>query len=296
MFELFFVTSRKYMEQTPLTLNIRGRLTDFSRPKVMGIINVTPDSFYSGSRTFSREAIATRLDAMMAEGADIIDIGGYSTRPGAAPVGPEEEYSRLALALEAVRKSYPEAVVSVDTFRAAVARRCVEEWGADIINDIGGGTLDPEMWPTVAGLKVAYILMHMRGTPQTMQSMTDYGDVAADVISDLAMKAAALYDLGVADVIIDPGYGFAKTVEQNYRLLAAIPEFKKMGMPVLVGISHKTMIWKPLGITPDESTMPTVALDAIALQLGADIVRVHEVLPAVQTVKMLSLLRKNGGF
>ena len=284
------------MEQTPLTINIRGRLMDFSRPKVMGIINVTPDSFYSQSRTFSQDAIARRLDGMLAEGADIIDIGGYSTRPGADPVSPEEEYSRLAIALETVRKRHPETVVSVDTFRAEVARRCVEDWQADIINDIGGGTLDPEMWPTVADLKVPYILMHMRGTPQTMQSMTDYEDVAADVISDLAHKAARLHALGVADVIIDPGYGFAKTIDQNYRLLAAIPEFRKMGMPVLVGISHKTMIWRPLGITPEESTLPTVALDAMALQLGADIVRVHEVLPAVQTVKMLGLLRRNSGF
>ncbi len=269
---------------------------DFSRPKVMGIINVTPDSFYSQSRTFSQDAIARRLDGMLAEEADIIDIGGYSTRPGADPVSPEEEYSRLALALETVRKRHPETVVSVDTFRAEVARRCVEDWQADIINDIGGGTLDPEMWHTVADLKVPYILMHMRGTPQTMQSMTDYEDVAADVISDLAHKAARLHALGVADVIIDPGYGFAKTVDQNYRLLAAIPEFRKMRMPVLVGISHKTMIWRPLGITPEESTLPTVALDAMALQLGADIVRVHEVLPAVQTVKMLGLLRRNSGF
>lgn len=284
------------MEQTPLTINIRGRLMDFSRPKVMGIINVTPDSFYSQSRTFSQDAIARRLDGMLAEGADIIDIGGYSTRPGADPVSPEEEYSRLALALETVRKRHPETVVSVDTFRAEVARRCVEDWQADIINDIGGGTLDPEMWHTVADLKVPYILMHMRGTPQTMQSMTDYEDVAADVISDLAHKAARLHALGVADVIIDPGYGFAKTVDQNYRLLAAIPEFRKMGMPVLVGISHKTMIWRPLGITPEESTLPTVALDAMALQLGADIVRVHEVLPAVQTVEMLGLLRRNSDF
>ncbi len=284
------------MEQTPLTINIRGRLMDFSRPKVMGIINVTPDSFYSQSRTFSQDAIARRLDGILAEGADMIDIGGYSTRPGAAPVSPEEEYSRLALALETVRKRHPETVVSVDTFRAEVARRCVEDWQADIINDIGGGTLDPEMWPTVADLKVPYILMHMRGTPQTMQSMTDYEDVAADVISDLAHKAAQLHALGVADVIIDPGYGFAKTVDQNYRLLAAIPEFRKMRMPVLVGISHKTMIWRPLGITPEESTLPTVALDAMALQLGADIVRVHEVLPAVQTVEMLGLLRRNSGF
>ena len=249
---------------------------DFATPKVMGIINVTPDSFYEASRTPGRDAIAARLEAMMAEGADIIDIGGYSSRPGAAEVSPDVEYAR-----------------SVDTFRGSVARRCVEEWEADIINDIGGGTLDPEMWATVADLNVPYILMHTRGTPATMQGLTEYADVVADVISDLAFKASSLRQMGVADIIIDPGYGFAKTVEQNYRLLAAIPEFKRMGMPVLAGISHKTMIWKPLGITPAESTLPTVALDAIALQLGADIIRVHEVLPAVQTVRMLSLLPRN---
>lgn len=266
---------------------------DFVTPKVMGIINVTPDSFYEASRTPGRDAIAARLEAMMAEGADIIDIGGYSSRPGAAEVSPDVEYARLASALEIVRTRYPEAVVSVDTFRGSVARRCVEEWEADIINDIGGGTLDPEMWPTVADLNVPYILMHTRGTPATMQGLTEYADVVADVISDLAFKASRLRQMGVADIIIDPGYGFAKTVEQNYRLLAAIPELKRMGMPVLAGISHKTMIWKPLGITPAESTLPTVALDAVALQLGADIIRVHEVLPAVQTVRMLSLLPRN---
>ncbi len=276
-----------------LTINIKGRLMDFATPKVMGIINVTPDSFYEASRTPGRDAIAARLEAMMAEGADIIDIGGYSSRPGAAEVSPDVEYARLASALEIVRTRYPEAVVSVDTFRGSVARRCVEEWEADIINDIGGGTLDPEMWATVADLNVPYILMHTRGTPATMQGLTEYADVVADVISDLAFKASSLRQMGVADIIIDPGYGFAKTVEQNYRLLAAIPEFKRMGMPVLAGISHKTMIWKPLGITPAESTLPTVALDAIALQLGADIIRVHEVLPAVQTVRMLSLLPRN---
>lgn len=273
-------------------INIRGRLMDFSRSKVMGIINVTPDSFYSASRTPAPAEMEARLDAMMASGADIIDIGGYSSRPGAAEVSAAEEYARLEPALRLIRSRYPDAVVSVDTFRGEVARKCVDNWGVDIINDIGGGSLDPEMWPTVADLGVPYILMHMRGTPATMQQHTDYADVVADVMTDLAQKAAELRRMGVADIIIDPGFGFAKTVEQNYRLLEAIPEFKRMGMPVLVGISHKTMIWKPLGITPDESTMPTVALDAIALKLGADIIRVHEVLPAVQTVKMLSYFLK----
>ena len=278
----------------------RGGIMDFSVPRVMGIINVTPDSFYASSRTVDAAAVSARVAGMVAAGVDILDVGGYSTRPagystrpGAPDVSSDEEYARLARGLEAIRRDYPDIPVSVDTFRAGVARRCVEDWNADIINDIGGGTLDPEMWDTVADLGVAYVLMHIKGTPQTMQSHTDYDDVAADVLSDLARKAAELHARGVADVILDPGFGFAKTVEQNYRLLSALPLFRRLGMPVLAGLSHKTMIWKPLGITPAESTVPTVALDAMALQLGADVLRVHEVEPAVQTVKLFRLLRDN---
>ncbi len=279
------------MQSMGLSVNIRGRLLSFDRPLVMSIINVTPDSFYSSARCRSEEETVRRVEQAMREKADILDIGGYSSRPGADFVSEEEEYRRLCIGLKAVRSRFPEAVVSVDTFRAGVARRCVEEWDADIINDIGGGSLDPEMWPTVAELGVPYILMHSRGNPQTMQSLTDYSDVVAEVISDLAYKADTLRQMGVADIIIDPGFGFAKTTEQNYRLLEAIPQFRQMGMPVLVGVSHKSMIWKLLGITPEESTLPTVALDAFALQLGADIIRVHETLPAVQTVRMLSMLQ-----
>lgn len=271
----------------------RGGIMDFYVPRVMGIINVTPDSFYASSRTVDAAAVSARVAGMVAAGVDILDVGGYSTRPGAPDVSADEEYARLARGLEAIRRDYPDIPVSVDTFRAGVARRCVEDWNADIINDIGGGTLDPEMWDTVADLGVAYVLMHIKGTPQTMQSHTDYDDVAADVLSDLARKAAELHARGVADVILDPGFGFAKTVEQNYRLLSALPLFRRLGMPVLAGLSHKTMIWKPLGITPAESTVPTVALDAMALQLGADVLRVHEVEPAVQTVKLYRLLRDN---
>ncbi|MEE1022269.1 MAG: dihydropteroate synthase [Muribaculaceae bacterium] len=266
---------------------------DFSVPRVMGIINVTPDSFYASSRTVDAAAVSARVAGMVAAGVDILDVGGYSTRPGAPDVSADEDYARLARGLEAIHRDYPDIPVSVDTFRAGVARRCVEDWNVDIINDIGGGTLDPEMWDTVADLGVAYVLMHIKGTPQTMQSHTDYDDVAADVLSDLARKAAELHARGVADVILDPGFGFAKTVEQNYRLLSALPLFRRLGMPVLAGLSHKTMIWKPLGITPAESTVPTVALDAMALQLGADVLRVHEVEPAVQTVKLFRLLRDN---
>lgn len=282
------IQQEKEMEHPQMTINIRGRLMDFDAPKVMGIVNVTPDSFFSGSRTMAKADIRRRVAQMRADGADILDIGGYSSRPGADEVSAEEEYSRLAVGLECIREEWPGAVVSVDTFRAEVARRCVEDWGVEIINDISGGDLDTEMWPTVAELKTPYILMHMRGTPSTMQKLTDYGDVTADVISDLAFKAAKLRDLGVADVIIDPGFGFAKTTEQNFRMLADIGEFKKMGMPVLVGISRKTMIWKTLGITPEESLAGTVALNAVALREGADIIRVHDVAPAAQSVRLLA--------
>lgn len=273
-----------------LTINIRGKLMDFRTPRVMGIVNVTPDSFYSGSRTPDVASIRERVGRIVSDGVDIIDLGGYSSRPGAKEVSPREEYDRLARGLEITRDLAPDIPVSIDTFRASVARKCVENWKVDIINDIGGGTLDPEMWETVADLKTGYVLMHMRGTPSTMQTLTDYNDVTADVITDLAKKVYELRGLGVNDIIIDPGFGFAKTVEQNFKMLGEIGEFKKMGMPVLVGISRKTMIWKTLGITPSESLEGTVALDAIALDRGADIIRVHDVLPAVQTVRLFSRL------
>ncbi len=277
------------------TLNIHGRLLDLSTPKVMGIVNVTPDSFYSGSRTMAdaasaRQAIRDMIRRHREEGADMLDIGGYSTRPGAAEVTPDEEYSRLAVGLEIVKEEWPEVPVSIDTFRASVARKCVEEWGADIINDVGGGTLDPEMWATVAELRVAYVLMHMRGTPSTMQTLTDYADVTADVITDLSRKVYELRRLGVCDIIIDPGFGFAKTVEQNFQMLNELDEFCRMGMPVLAGLSRKTMIWRTLGVTPEESYEGTVGLNAIALDRGANILRVHNVKAASQLVKLISRL------
>ncbi len=283
------------MLQKDLTINIKGRPITFDTPKVMGIVNVTPDSFYSGSRTQGRDEIKDRVMTLVGEGADILDLGGYSSRPGADDVSAEEEYSRLAAGLEVVKEVAPDVPVSIDTFRAAVARKCVEEWGADIINDISGGTLDPDMWHTVADLRVAYVLMHTRGTPATMQSLTDYADVTADIITDLAKKVYELRGLGVNDIIIDPGFGFAKTVEQNFRLLDELGEFCKMGMPVLAGLSRKTMIWKTLGITPGESLDGTIALDAIALDRGADIVRVHDVAPAVATARLMAVMRKVRG-
>lgn len=281
------------MDKTTLTIDINGELLDFASPKVMGIINVTPDSFYVSGRTFHKDSARERIRMQVEEGADIIDIGGYSSRPGAEEVSADEEYRRLAIGLEIIRSEYPEIPVSVDTFRSEVARKCVEQWNVDIINDIGGGSLDPAMFDTVADLKVAYVLMHMRGTPATMQSYTDYDDVIADVISDLAFKARRLHELGVCDVIVDPGFGFAKTVEQNYRLMSALPQFSLLGMPLLVGISHKTMLWHPLGLSPEDTSDATVALDSMALMLGADIIRVHEVRPAVESVKIYNLLKNN---
>ncbi|MBD5196540.1 MAG: dihydropteroate synthase [Bacteroidales bacterium] len=274
------------------SINIGGELMSLSTPKVMGIINITPDSFYSGSRTSEREEIAGRVRRHLTDGADIFDIGGYSTRPGCSDVAPDEEYSRLARALEVIREVAPDGPVSVDTFRAEVARRCVEEWGVEIINDVGGGTLDPEMWDTVAGLDVAYILMHMRGTPATMGDFTDYNDVVADVLSDLAFKVAALRQKRVRDVIVDPGFGFAKTVEQNYKLLAALDKFHLTGAPVLAGLSRKSMIWRALDIKAEEALNGTTALNTVALLNGADILRVHDVKEAVEAVRLVEMLRE----
>lgn len=262
---------------------------DLSMPKVMGILNVTPDSFYAGCRTMPGSEIACRVEQIRAEGADIIDIGGYSSRPGAEDVSENEEYRRLAMALEIIRNVWSEAVISVDTFRSNIARRCVEEWGVDIINDISGGSPDPLMWETVASLKVAYVLMHMRGNPQTMSSLTDYEDVSAEVLSDLAFKVAELRQLGVADIIIDPGFGFAKNVEQNYQLLSDLKEFEAIDAPLLAGVSRKSMICRPLGITPDEAANGTTVVNTLALLNGASILRVHDVRNAVEAVKLVNL-------
>lgn len=276
-----------------LSINIKGKLHYFHNPWVMGIVNVTPDSFYADSRTFDSQSIYNRIADLIEQGADAIDIGGYSSRPGAADVSAQEEYSRLASALEIIRKHFPNTIVSIDTFRADVARKCVSDWQADIINDISGGIADPEMWNTVAELKVPYILMHMRGTPKTMQSLCDYSDVTADVIKDLAAKIDKMRQLGIADIIIDPGFGFAKTLEQNYTLMSELQEFKRLDMPLLVGISHKSMIYKALDIKPENALNGTTVLNTIALAKGADILRVHDVKEAKEAVKITKLLNKN---
>lgn len=276
-----------------LSINIKGSLHHFHKPWVMGILNVTPDSFFAESRTIETDDIRRRIDDLISQGADIIDIGGYSSRPGAPEVSADEEYSRLARGLEAIRKYHPDTLISVDTFRADVARRCVSDWEVDIINDISGGNLDAEMWPTVAELQVPYILMHMRGTPSSMQSLCDYNDVTADVIRDLAFKIDAMHQLGIADIIVDPGFGFAKDINQNYQLMAELDQFKQLNAPLLVGISRKSMIYRPLDITPQTAINGTTVLNTFALLHGANILRVHDVKEAVEAVKIIDLIKQN---
>ncbi len=275
----------------PFSLNIHGRLIEYDRPAVMGIINVTPDSFYAGSRVNADE-IGRRVRDMMDDGADMIDIGGYSSRPGAAAVSETEEIDRLAAGIAALREVSPDIVVSVDTFRASVAKIAIEQMGADIINDISGGDLDDDMFETVANLKVPYILMHMRGTPADMQTMTDYPDgVTAEVLRDLSVKLRKLRLAGVSDVIVDPGFGFAKTLEQNYRLMADLPMFAELlDAPVLVGISRKSMVTRCLGVPASDALNGTTALNTIALLKGAQILRVHDVKACAEAVRIVSML------
>lgn len=273
------------MVMKPFSLNLKGRLVTFSRPAVMGILNVTPDSFYAGSHAFDPQAIHNRVRRMLDEGVDIIDVGGYSSRPGAADVSVDEEMRRVEAGVKAVREVSADVPVSVDTFRASVARLAVTNFGADIINDISGGNADEAMFDTVAELAVPYVLMHMRGTPSTMQSLTNYEDVTADVIAELSKPLHELALRGVADVIVDPGFGFAKTLEQNYRLFANLPHIGQMlDRPLLVGISRKSMITRLCGVTADEALPGTVALNTAAVMWGASILRVHDVAAARQTV------------
>lgn len=267
---------------------------EIARPWVMGILNVTPDSFYSDSRTPGNEEIATRVRQLVSQGADIIDIGGYSSRPGADDVTAQEEYARLKRGIEAVKAIAPEMIISIDTFRADVARRCVIDDGADIINDISGGDLDPCMHATVAQLHTPYVMMHTRSTPATMQQHCDYPHgVTADVIASMGQKIDHLRQLGVCDIIVDPGFGFAKTLEQNYELLNNLEEFHLLGLPLLVGISRKSMIYRLLGITPEESLNSTTVLNTAALLHGCHILRVHDVAQAVEAVKITGALTRN---
>lgn len=275
------------------TLNLRGRLLELREPQIMGILNVTPDSFYSDSRTLDEVHITDRVRQMMDEGADMIDIGGYSSRPGADDVTPEEEMDRLRRGLRIVRKLYPEVPVSVDTFRADVARMCIEEEGADIINDISGGMMDRQMFRTVARLGVPYILMHMQGTPDTMQVAPHYDNLRREVMLYFAERIDRLCQMGAKDIIVDPGFGFGKTLEHNYELMNHLDDFAVFNLPLLVGISRKSMIYKLTGGTPQTSLNGTTVLNTISLVKGAHILRVHDVKAAAEAKQIYMAVKQN---
>ncbi|MDE7472637.1 MAG: dihydropteroate synthase [Muribaculaceae bacterium] len=274
---------------TSFTLNIKGRLISWNRPAVMGILNVTPDSFYADSRAFENESTDRQAARLIEEGADMIDIGGYSSRPGADDVCPDEELRRLEQGIAAVRRLNADIPISVDTFRADVALKAVTQLGADIINDISGGTLDDKMIDVVASTHAPYIMMHMRGTPADMQQHTDYNNVTCEVVDWLSRQLAQFSLAGAGDIIIDPGFGFSKTTDQNFEMLASLPLFNSLGRPILVGISRKSMIYKSLDITPAESLNGTTVINTLALERGASILRVHDVAAARQVVKLVGL-------
>ena len=280
------------MDSTILkSLNVNGRLLDLSTPQVMGILNVTPDSFYAGSRSRTEAEIAARACQILDEGASIIDIGAYSSRPNAEHISPEEEMQRLRTGLEILNRNHPDAIISVDTFRAEVARQCVEEYAAAIINDISAGEMDEQMFPTVARLNVPYIMMHMQGTPQNMQKEPHYENLLKEVFMYFARKVRQLRDLGMKDIILDPGFGFGKTLEHNYELMAHLEEFGIFELPLLVGVSRKSMIYRLFGATPQEALNGTTVLDTVALMKGADILRVHDVREAVEAVRLIEKLK-----
>ena len=275
-----------------LQIKLNNRLVDLSRPLVMGIVNVTPDSFYKGNRFTSDRSILNAVEKMLDEGADLLDVGGYSTRPNAEFVSQDNEIKRVSEGLEVILKKFPSAVISVDTFRSAVVRQVVRNFRVAMINDIGGGTLDDLMFETIADLDVAYTLMHTRGNPQVMQFNTQYTNVVSDVLLFLEKRLTQLHLLGVTDVVVDPGFGFAKTVEQNYQILAKLHYFRELNVPLLVGLSRKSMLNKLLEIDASDALNATTAANMMALQGGASILRVHDVKEAKQAVSIFIESRK----
>jgi len=268
---------------------VRGKLIDLSVPRVMGIINITPDSFHDGGKFTDPAAQLRHAEKMIHEGADLLDIGGYSSRPGATNISENEEASRVLPAIERIHKAFPHIHISIDTFRAGIAQRGVEA-GASIINDITGGEGDKDMFSTVSACRVPYILMHMRGTPQNMNTMTEYSNLIQDIIGYFHPKIAALHAAGVRDVVIDPGFGFAKTLEQNFELLQKLHQLTILGMPILAGLSRKSMIWRTLGTSPEDALPGTIALQTLALTKGASILRVHDVREAMESIRLLAQL------
>jgi dihydropteroate synthase len=272
-------------------INVNGRLLDLSTPQVMGVLNVTPDSFYSGCRAQTDEAIADRARQILEEGASIIDIGAYSSRPNCVDISPEEELNRLRYALKVLNEVDPDAIISVDTFRASVAEVCVKEYGVAIINDISGGEMDKNMFDTVIDLQVPYIMQHMQGTPQNMQDSPHYDNLMRETFLYFSEKIQTLHDRGLNDIILDPGFGFGKTLDHNYELLSHLEEFKIFELPILVGLSRKSMITKLLDVPTTEALNGTTVANTLALMKGADIIRVHDVKEAVQAVKIVQKCR-----
>jgi dihydropteroate synthase len=279
------------LQEKPRYINTGGRLLDLDIPRVMGILNITPDSFYKGSRYNTDKEILKAAAGMLEEGADILDVGGYSSRPGAKDISHEEESNRVLKAIKLITGEFPEAIISIDTFRSDIAREAVVECGAHMINDISGGDADNNMFLTVEKLKVPYILMHMRGDPRTMVNNTAYEDIVTDILKWFGERIFKLKSAGLKDIIIDPGFGFGKTIDQNFELLRRLGDFSITGLPLLAGISRKSMIWKTLNINADEALNGTTALNAIALFNGADILRVHDVKEAVQAVRLIDKIR-----
>ena len=277
-------------------INAKGKLMDLSQPKVMGILNVTPDSFYAESRIQTEKDIILRLKQIIDEGASIVDIGAYSSRPNAQHISSEEEMERLHSCLKLVNKEYPDAIVSIDTFRADIAKMCVEEYGAAIINDISAGNMDKQMFTTIAQLGVPYIIMHMKGTPQDMQADPHYDNLLKEVFYYFSEKVSKLRDLGVKDIILDPGFGFGKTIEHNYQLMNHLEEFSTFELPLLVGISRKSMIYKLLETSPEEALNGTTAMNTISLLKGANILRVHDVKAAIEAVKIVEKMKSCTAF
>lgn len=274
-----------------LSIKCGDKVINFENPVVMGILNLTPDSFFDGGSYLDETSILKRVDQILTEGAGIIDIGAYSTRPGAAIVGLEEEYDRLRPALFCIRKEFPQAVLSIDTFRSEIVDRIISEFGPCLINDISGGTMDLNMFSTIGRLQVPYILMHIKGTPQTMQQNPHYEDLFSEILNFFQNKIRELKDAGVTDVIIDPGFGFGKTLDHNYEILSKLAVFFDFNLPLLVGVSRKSMIYKFIGGNPSTSLNGTTAINMLALERGANILRVHDVKEAVECVKLFGKIK-----
>lgn len=273
------------------SLNCNGKLLDLSSPIVMGILNLTPDSFYDGGKYTQPKEMKAGIRKIIEEGATIIDVGALSTRPGSLPVTEIEEYERLLPGLEYIRETYPEAIISVDTYRSGIARKVIDTYRVDIINDITGGQGDPQMFDFISEKKVPYILMHIKGSPENMQNNPVYGNVVNEVLGDLAESVATLIDKGHNDIIVDPGFGFGKTQEHNYQIMASLEVFRTFSLPLMIGISRKSMVYRLSGGSPDSALTGTSALHMYALQKGANIIRAHDVKEAKEVVSIFNLLK-----